>query len=99
MIECLAKIDEFLNTDESNFWTFYNWFQDWYFGDKNEKIRKSLRPDEIAVTHEINELLAYAGTNPTQQERDEGIMDENQFRERLSKLKKENVQIWNRYGM
>ena len=61
------------------------------------RVRKSLKPDEVALMREINDLLAYAGPNPTSEERGDGIMDEYQFKERLLALKKDNIQIWKRY--
>ena len=96
MADFLYIIDKFLEEEESDFWVFYNWFQDFYFGDKNAESRKLLKPDEVALMQEINELLAYAGTNPTPEERSDGIMDEYQFRERLLALKNDNIQIWRR---
>jgi hypothetical protein len=97
--EPLRKIDEFLSVDKSDFGSFYNWFQDFYFGDKNEDVRKSFEPDEIALMQEIDDLLAYAGPNLTQEERNDGIIDELQFRKQLSSLKEENFQIWKRYAI
>ena len=95
MIEYLSQIDEVLN-NKIDFWAFYNWFQEAYFSDEKVDVRRSFKPDEISLLQEINDLLAYAGTNPTQEERDNGIMDEDQFRERLLSLKKNNIVIWKR---
>jgi hypothetical protein len=95
MIEYLGKIDAVIDKT-TDFWTFYNWFQMAYFGDEGAEVRQSLKPDEISLLQEVNELLAYAGTNPTQEERNNGIMDEDQFRERLFLLKKNNIAIWER---
>jgi hypothetical protein len=96
MHEALRKIDDFLSAEESDFWSFYNWFQDFYFGDKNEGVRKSFEPDGIALMQEIDDLLAYAGPNLTQEERNDGIIDELQFQKKLSSLKEDNFQIWKR---
>lgn len=97
MAEFIQIINKFLDDEESDFWVFYNWFQDFYFDDKNAESCKSLKPDEVALMREINDLLAYAGPNPTSEERGDGIMDEYQFKERLLALKKDNIQIWKRY--
>jgi hypothetical protein len=94
-----VKIDEFLSNNDSGFWDFYNWFQDSYFGDRNEKFRKSLSPNEVSFMEGINDLLAYAGPHPTQDERKNGIMDADQFRQNLAALKQENISIWRQYTM
>jgi hypothetical protein len=95
MIEYLSQIDAFLNK-KIDFWTFYNWFQEAYFSDEKIDVRQSFRSDEISLLQEINNLLAYAGVNPTQEERDNGIMDKDQFGDRLLSLKKNNIVIWKR---
>ena len=47
---------------------------------------------------ELNDLLAYAGTDPTSEERDNGIVDQYEFQQRLKELKLSNSHIWKRYG-
>ena len=95
MIEYLSQIDAFLDK-KTDLWTFYNWFQEAYFGDEGADVRRSFKQDEMSLLQGLNDLLAYAGTNPTQEERDNGIMDEDQFRDRLGLLKKKNILIWER---
>jgi hypothetical protein len=99
MREYLTKIDGYVNKETPDFWQFYNWFQDSYFGDKDIELRKQLTEDEIGLMDQIDELLAYAGTDPTEEERANGIFDQNEFREKLKTLRDTNISIWKRYGL
>lgn len=98
MPEFIKRIDTFLEEIPDNFWNFYNWFQNSYFGERNIKFRAQLQNDELVMLSELNDLLAYAGTDPTSEERDNGIVDQYEFQQRLKELKLSNSHIWKRYG-
>ena len=95
----LKQIDSYLKGDATNFWDFYNWFQDAFFGDKILEQRKGLKLDEFAFLNEISDMLGYAGTDPTDEERNDGIIDQYEFQDQLKNFKSKNLFIWKRYGM
>jgi hypothetical protein len=99
MDKLLASIDQYIHEEIPDFWQFYRWFQDAYFGDQNRKAREHLRQDEIGFLNTVNDLLAYAGANPTPEERNDGINDQYEFQQQLKDLKGQNASLWTRYGL
>ena len=95
----LLSIDQYISDKTPDFWQFYRWFQDAYFGDQNRKVREHLQQDEIDFLNAVNELLAYAGADPTPEERNEGINDQYEFQRQLKDLKSQNASLWTRYGL
>ena len=47
----------------------------------------------------VNDLLAYAGTDPTAEERNDGISDQYEFQQQLKDLKGQNASLWTRYDL
>jgi hypothetical protein len=99
MDKLLGSIDQYIQDEIPDFWQFYRWFQDAYFGDKNRKVREHLQQDEIDFLNAVNDLLAYAGADPTPEERYEGINDQYEFQQQLKDLKGQNASLWTRYGL
>jgi len=99
MDKFLLSIDQYIHDETPDFWQFYQWFQDGYFGDQHSKVRDLLQRDEIDFLNEVNDLLAYAGANPTAEERNEGINDQYEFQQQLEDLKGQNASLWTRYGV
>ncbi len=95
----LLRIDRYINEETPDFWQFYNWFQDAYFGDQNRNVRECLRQDEKDFLNIVNDLLAYAGADPTPEERNEGINDQYEFQQQLKNFKGQNASLWTRYGV
>ena len=87
MDKFLLSIDQFIHDDTPDFWQFYSWFQAAYFGDQNSNVRNRLQQDEIDFLNTVNDLLAYAGTDPTPEERNDGINDQYKFQQQLKDLK------------
>ena len=56
-----------------------------------------LQQDEIDFLNTLNDLLAYAGADPTSQERNEGINDQYEFQQQLKDLKAQNASLWTRH--
>ena len=75
MDKFLVSIDQYIHDKSPDFWQFYRWFQDAYFGDQNRKVREQLQLDEVDLLNAVNDLLAYAGADPTPEERNDGIGD------------------------
>jgi hypothetical protein len=95
----LLSIDQYISDKTPDFWQFYRWFQDAYFGDQNRKVREHLQQDEIDFLNAVNELLAYAGADPTPEERNEGINDQHEFQQQLKDLKGQHASLWTRYDL
>ena len=95
----LLRIDRYINEETPDFWQFYNWFQDAYFGDQHSKVRNHLQQDEKDFLDTVNDLLAYAGADPTPEERNDGISDQYEFQQQLKDLKGQNASLWTRYGV
>ena len=95
----LLRIDRYINEETPDFWQFYNWFQDAYFGDQHSKVRNHLQQDEKDFLDTVNDLLAYAGADPTPEERNDGISDQYEFQQQLKDLKGQNASLWTRYGL
>ena len=95
----LLPIDQYIYDDTPDFWQFYRWFQDAYFGDQNRTVRNHLQQDEKDFLNTVNDLLAYAGADPTPEERNDGISDQYEFQQQLKNLKGQNASIWTRYGV
>ena len=51
----LLRIDRYINEETPDFWQFYNWFQDAYFGDQHSKVRNHLQQDEKDFLDTVNE--------------------------------------------
>jgi len=81
----LLRIDRYINEETPDFWQFYNWFQDAYFGDQHSKVRNHLQQDEKDFLDTVNDLLAYAGADPTPEERNDGISDQYEFQQQLKR--------------
>jgi hypothetical protein len=47
----------------------------------------------------VNDLLAYAGADPTTEERNDGTNDQYEFQQQLKGLKAQNTSLWTRYGV
>lgn len=90
----LEAIDTYINSKEPDFWGFYSFFQDQYFGDKNIERNSQLKEDETIFLDEINDEMSMVGSNPNPQERKEGIRDQYQFRDWLTTFKEANISIW-----
>ena len=99
MDKFLATIDKYIYDEAPDFWEFYRWFQDAYFGDQNRNVRECLRQDEKDFLNIVNDLLAYAGADPTPEERNDGISDQYEFQQQLKDLKGQNASLWTRYGV
>jgi len=99
MKKFLLSIDQYIHDEPPDFWQIYRWFQDAYFGDQNRKAREHLRQDEIGFLNTVNDLLAYAGANPTPEERNDGINDQYEFQQQLRNLKAQNAFLWTRYSL
>ena len=99
MNKFLLLIDQYINDETPDFWQFYNWFQDAYFGDQNSNVCDRLQQDEIDFLNKVNDLLAYAGADSTPEERNEGINDQYEFQQQLKDLKGQNASLWTRYGL
>ena len=99
MNKFLLTIDQYINDKTPDFWQFYNWFQDAYFGDQDSKVRDHLQQDEIKFLNTVNDLLACAGTDPTPEERNDSINDQYEFQQQLKDLKARNASLWTRYGV
>ena len=95
----LLRIDRYINEETPDFWQFYNWFQDAYFGDQNSNVRSHLQQDEIDFLNTVDDLLAYAGADPTPEERNTGINDQYEFQQQLKDLKGQNASLWTRHGV
>ena len=95
----LLRIDRYINEETPDFWQFYSWFQNAYFGDQHSKMRDRLQQDEIDFLNTLNDLLAYAGADPTPEERNDGISDQYEFQQQLKDLKGQNASLWTRYGL
>lgn len=93
----LDAIDNFLKESKPDFWKFYHWFQNMYWGN-NSKIRHTtLNKDEVDFLNQINEEMGMAGADPNDIERKEGIIDQDQFHNRLASLKASNISFWQQY--
>jgi len=99
MDKFLLSINHYIHDETPDFRQFYNWFQDAYFGDQNSNVRDRLQQDEIDFLNTVNDLLAYAGTDPTPEERNDGINDQYEFQQQLTDLKGQNASLWTRYGL
>ena len=99
MDKFLVSIDQYIHDELPDFWQFYRWFQDAYFGDQNRKVREQLQLDEVDLLNAVNDLLAYAGVDPTPEERNDGIGDQYEFQEQLKDLKNQNTSLWSRYNL
>ena len=99
MDKFLLSIHPYIHDETPDFWQFYNWFQDAYFGDQNSNVRDRLQQDEIDFLNTVNDLLAYAGADPTPEERNDGISDQYEFQQQLKDLKGQNASLWTRYGL
>jgi hypothetical protein len=99
MDKFLLPIDQYINDETPDFWKFYRWFQDAYFGDQNRNARNHLQQDEIDFLDTVNDLLAYASVDPTPEERNEGINDQYEFQQQLRALKSQSIPLWTRYGL
>jgi hypothetical protein len=99
MDKFLLSIDRYIHDDTPDFWEFYRWFQDAYFGDQNNNVRNRLQRDEIEFLNAVNDLLAYAGADPTAEERNDGISDQYEFQQQLRALKSQSTPLWTRYGL
>ena len=99
MDKFLGSIDQYIHNEIPDFWQFYRWFQDAYFGDQNSNVRDRLQQDEIDFLNKVNDLLAYAGAGPTPEERNDGINDQYEFQQQLKDLKARNASLWTRYGV
>ena len=99
MDKLLLSIDQYIHDDTPDFWEFYRWFQDAYFGDQNRIMREQLQRDEIDFLHTVDDLLAYAGADPTPEERSDGINNQYEFQQQLKDLKAQNASLWPRYGL
>ena len=62
-------------------------------------MRDQLQQDESDFLNTVNDLLAYAGGDPTPEERNEGIADQYEFQQKLRALKNRNIPLWTRYGL
>jgi hypothetical protein len=47
----------------------------------------------------VDDLLAYAGVDPTPEEQKDGIVDQYEFQQQLKDLKAQNTSLWTRYGV
>jgi hypothetical protein len=47
----------------------------------------------------VNDLLAYAGADPTPEERNDGINDQYEFQQQLKDIKAQNASLWTRYKL
>ena len=99
MNKFLLSIDQYINDETPDFWQFYNWFQDAYFGGQDSKVLDCLQQDEIDFLNTVNDLIAYAGADPTPEERNDGINDQYEFQQQLKELKARNASLWTRYGL
>jgi hypothetical protein len=99
MNQFLLSIDQYINDEIPDFWEFYRWFQDAYFGDQNRNVRNHLQQDEKDFLSTVNDLLAYAGADPTPEERNDGISDQYEFQQQLRALKGQNASLWTRYDL
>jgi hypothetical protein len=88
MDKFLAAIDKYIHDETPDFWEFYRWFQDAYFGDQHSKVRNRLQQGEIDFLNTVNDLLAYAGADPTPEERNDGINDQHEFQRQLRNLRR-----------
>jgi hypothetical protein len=43
MNKFLLLIDQYISDETPDFWQFYNWSQDAYFGDQDSKVRHRLQ--------------------------------------------------------
>ena len=66
---------------------------------KIETIRNRLQLDEIDFLNTVDDLLVYAGADPTPEERNQGIVDQYEFQQQLKDLKAQNASLWTRYGL
>ena len=99
MDKFLGSIDQYIQDEIPDFWQFYNWFQDAYFGGQDSKVRDCLQQDEIDFLNTVNDLLAYAGADPTPEEKNDGINDQYEFQQQLRALKSQSIPLWTRYGL
>ena len=67
--------------------------------DQNRHVRNHLQQDEKDFLNTVNDLLAYAGADPTPEERNDGISDQYEFQQQLKDLKGQNASLWTRYGL
>ena len=95
----LLAIDRYINDETPDFWKFYRWFQDAYFGDQHSQVRECLRQDEKDFLNTVDDLLAYAGADPTPEERNDGISDQYEFQQQLKDLKGPNASLWTHYDL
>jgi len=58
-----------------------------------------LQQDEIDFLNTVDDLLAYAGVDPTPEEQKDGIVDQYEFQQQLRALKSESIPLWTRYGL
>jgi hypothetical protein len=99
MDKFLLSINQYIHDETPDFWRLYNWFQDAYFGDQNRNDRNRLQLDEIDFLNTVDDLLAYAGVDPTPEEQNDGIVDQYEFQQQLKDLKAQNAPLWTRYGL
>ena len=99
MDKFLLSINHYIHDEMPDFRQFYNWFQDAYFGDQNSNVRDRLQQDEIDFLNTVDDLLAYAGVDPTPEEQKDGIVDQYEFQQQLRALKSESIPLWTRYGV
>jgi hypothetical protein len=99
MDKFLLSINQYIHDETPDFWQFYNWFQNAYFGDQNRNDRNRLQQDEIDFLNTVDDFLAYAGADPTPEERNDGFVDQYEFQQQLKDLKGQNAPLWTRYGV
>jgi hypothetical protein len=99
MDKFLLSINQYIRDETPEFWQFYNWFQNAYFGDQNSHSRNHLEQDEINFLNTVDDLLAYTAADPTPKERNDGFVDQYEFQQQLKDLKAQNVSLWTRYGL
>jgi hypothetical protein len=99
MDKFLLSIDQYIHCETPDFWEFYRWFQDAYFGDQNRNVHNHLQQDEKDFLKTVNDLLAYAGADPTPEEQNDGISDRYEFQQQLRNLKAQNAFLWTRYSL
>jgi hypothetical protein len=95
----LLSINQYIHDETPDFRQFYNWFQNAYFGDQNRNDRNRLQQDEIDFLNTVDDFLAYAGADPTPEERNDGINDQYEFQQQLRALKSQSIPLWTRYGL